>query len=219
MIYLDESGQIVRVPGRTDRSLHRRMRDRSHLLTALDDMMQGKVRLRNFRDRKEIKDIELQQFRPGVPKTVSDLPYQWRTVAEILQKWSETVRQNGGGFLVFSHLAYYCVREGGLFADTRKHPWGFMFDEIPERRYLPFLGKQFGFSYFDTFAHAREQRIETDRFYVHPRYTYLNSEGAAWHAGVLADAIGAGGYLDISPEVSAAASVDAPILCAGDRQK
>lgn len=189
MIFVDEDGSCIREKGRTDRSLHKWLIDRSHLYTVIDDWRQGQVRLRQFKDRKEIKDIERRKLRLDVPVDISDLPYQWQVVATLLGSWSEQLRKTNTPFLIMSHLAYYCTRDGSLFSDRETHPWGFAFDEIPERRYLSFLSRKLGFTYLDSFAKARDERTETEKLYVHPRYAYLNEHGTEWHAQYLADVI------------------------------
>lgn len=189
MIYLNEENQVVHIEGTTGSSLYKKLRDRSHLLTAIDDISQGKIRLRKFHDRKEIKDIELQHFKPGAPKTLNDLPYQWQTIAKLLKMWSSAVKNNNGKFIVFSHLAYYCIKDNGLFSDERKHQWGFLFEEIPERRYMPFIANREHFEYFDTFKYARAAKVDLDAMSIHPRYAYLNADGADFHAKGLCEAI------------------------------
>jgi hypothetical protein len=189
MIFLNEEGDCVREAGRTDRSFHRHLLNWSHIYTALDDWRQGQVELRQFKDRKEIKDIERRQFRSGSPDELSELPYQWQVVAALLKEWSTRLKALNTPFIVMSHLAYYCTRGGALFDEHADHPWGFAFEEIPERRYLSFLAERLGFTYVDSFSRARQERCETDTFYVHPRYAYLNEAGTDWHAAILSEAI------------------------------
>ncbi|MGE4279600.1 MAG: hypothetical protein AB7G62_08435 [Magnetospirillum sp.] len=196
MVFLDEDGTIRRQSGRTERSLHRWLLDRSHLYTWGDDLRQGPVRLRQWRDRVEIKDIEVRSLRDGVLGDVADLPYQWRIVARLLERWKAAAHAAGGRFVVAPHLTYYNVRDGALHKAVPQHPWGFTFDNIPERRYAAFLSERLGFPFLDTYAQARESlRDDVERYYVHPRYTYMTAEGAGFIAGILVDQLEAAGVL------------------------
>lgn len=196
MVFLDEDGTIRRQPGRTERSVHRWLLDRSHLYTWLDDFRQGPVRLRHWRDRVEIKDMEVRSLRDGVLGHMADLPYQWRIVARLLDRWNAAVQAGGGRLVVAPHLTYYNVRGGALFKPVPQHPWGFTFDTIPERRYAGFLARHLGFAFLDTYAHARESlRDDVEHYYVHPRYTYMTAAGADFIAGVLGDQLAAAGIL------------------------
>jgi hypothetical protein len=188
MIFLNSRREIERIPGRTDRSLHRWLRDNLHLYCALNDFFQGPTRLRRFRDRVEIKDIEKREFTPGVSTSLDAMPYQWRITAAILARWAEAVREAGARFLIVSHLAFYHAGEERLYAGS-DHPWGFDYGEIPERRHLPLIARHLGVPYFDTYRYAREQNVDTGDFYIHPRYAYPTGAGAAFHAEVIVKAL------------------------------
>ena len=189
MIYLENDGTIARIEGKTDTSLHRWLRDRSHLYTLFDDIKQGPVRLRNLKDRKEIKDIELREKKSRLTQDFAGLPYQWQIVADLLRRWSEEVIAAGGKFVVAPHLAYYNVRNGALNKDTPQHPWGFTFETIPERYYLSHISGRLNFPYLDTYALARQYEFDADDFFVHPRYGYVNAEGAEFISKLLCNEI------------------------------
>ena len=187
LIYLDETGEICRIPGTTTRTLWGAATEWSHLATLIDDLIQGPVRLRKFQDRREIKDIELWKDLPERVTHLGQLPFQWRVIEKVLGLWAKTVSEHSGKFFVASTLAYYCTREGGLFSFEPKHPWGFSFDKIPERKYLEFIAGMHEFSYLDTYSEARNRGFPGDGFYVHPRYCYFNQKGADFAAAGIAN--------------------------------
>jgi hypothetical protein len=182
MIFLDENDQICKIPGQLKETFWGSLTKFSHLATSIDDLIQGPVRLRKFRDRKEIKDIELWRRLPEQVTCIEQLPFQWRLVEKILGLWAKEVALHGGKFFVASTLAYYCTRDGGLYSCQPNHPWGFSFDRIPERKYLEFISKLHNFSYLDTYLEARDRGFDGEGFYVHPRYCYFNERGAKFAA-------------------------------------
>ncbi|MBI5571095.1 MAG: hypothetical protein HY914_14215 [Desulfomonile tiedjei] len=188
MIFLNDRREIERIPGHTDRSFHRWLRDHLHTYCVLDDFLQGPVRLRRFRDRVEIKDIEKREFLPTSVHSLDAMPYQWRSTAAILAKWVEEVHRAGASFLIAPHLAFYHAGAGRLYSSS-DHPWGFNYEDIPERRYLPLIAETLGAFYCDTYRWAYEQRIDTTPFSIHPRYAYVTAHGAAAHAAALAEAL------------------------------
>lgn len=188
MIFLNSRWEVERIPGRTDPSLHRWLLDHLHLYCALEDLLLGPVRLRRFKDRAEIKDIEKREFVPNPVRSLDAMPYQWRATAAILAKWVEAVRRAGAQFLMVPHLAFYHAGVGRLYTGS-DHPWGFDFDNIPERRYLPLIARNLDVPYFDAYAFARERQADTGGFYLHPRYAYSTAAGAKFHAQVILEAL------------------------------
>lgn len=185
MAYVDADGNTVLKPGRTVVTVHSWLRDRSHLYCAFDDLIQGPTRLRKFRDRTEIKDIE--KWKPK-KKDDEGFPYQWRLCHQIFLDWANMVRAKGSAILIVPNLQYYHAGENWLIKGTQ-HEWGFNYADIPSRKYLAKLAADTGMSFFDIYRHVYENEIDTAGFYVHPRYAYYSPAGAEFHAAAIERAI------------------------------
>jgi hypothetical protein len=183
MAYVDADGNSVLIPGKTVATLHTKLRDRFHLYCALDDAIQGPTKLRKFRDRTEIKDIE--KWRR---KEDEGFPFQWRLCHRIFLEWAALVRAKGKAIVIVPNLQYYHAGENWLLTGTG-HEWGFDYADIPSRKYLRKLADDTGMAFFDIYKHVYENRIDTDGFYVHPRYAYYSPKGAAFHAEAIATAL------------------------------
>ncbi len=179
MIYLGPNDNTIIERGRTARTLHMWLRDCIHVYCALVDCFQGATRLRKFNDRTEIKDIE----KSTKTKSHGDkiLPYQWETCMHILREWSKLVSKKSSPMIIIPHMAYYNAGNNWLLTEN-KHPLGFKYNEIPCRRYLKYITKKINVEYFDTYQYAYENRVDTRKFYVHPRYAYYNPIGAEFQS-------------------------------------
>ncbi len=194
LIYLrgqrpDGAPDLVRLPGADAPSgAWQHLRDHSHLACALEDWWLGPTRLRRLRDRAEIKDLEHRTAEEACP-------FQWRVVGALLRAWNEAVRSAGARFAVSCQLGFY----NAPAVDTRwriRHPLGFAYDEIPERRHLRRLTRDLGIPFFDSYAYARDRAVDTTDHYLHPRYAYPSPAGADFHARVIAEGLRGLGWLD-----------------------
>lgn len=188
MIFLNDRWEIERIPGHTDRSLYRWLCNHLHIYSALEEVLLGPVRLREFRDRAEIKDIDKRPRGSGIPTPVDAMPYHWQVTATILGKWAEAARRSGSHFLIVPHLAFYHAGASQLNGGVR-HPYGLDYEEIPERRHLPGIARELDVVFFDTYRFAREKRVDTAGFYIHPRYAYATAKGAAFQAETIMQAL------------------------------
>ena len=66
---------------------------------------------------------------------------------------------------------------------------GFTYEEIPERRYMPFLAEKYSFDYFDTFQFIKNKGGQMDDMFIHPRYAYFNKKGAEYVADIIFQAL------------------------------
>lgn len=186
LIYFDADGSIKHIAGQDSRSLHRRVCDRVQLYDRLEEAIIGPFSLRRLSDRQEIKDLEKRELGIDV-QSVDRLPYHWRATAELIKRWAAAVKRNRSRFLIVPHLHYYYAGGGSVDA-TCDHPANFSYETIPERRFLPLIAAETELEYFDTYAYAKQKKIRTEDFYIHPRYAYASAAGAQFQAEVLAEA-------------------------------
>lgn len=177
MAFLNQEGKVELKQGKTIKTPHAWMRDHLHIYCALTDLFQGKTRLRKFKDRQEIKNIE----KCKAPGDEEALPYQWETCGRIFHEWAKLVQEKSVPMILVSNLQYYHAGNNWLLSGT-KHEWGFNYEDIPSRRYLRRITEGTGINFLDTYQYTYENRIDTTDFYTHPRYAYFNAKGAEFQA-------------------------------------
>ncbi|MDH5216081.1 MAG: hypothetical protein OEX19_00145 [Gammaproteobacteria bacterium] len=182
MIYVDEVGCIQYEKG-SDAGILYRVVNNSWILAKLEQIYFGNTRLRKYKDRKEIKTIDVDSDLEDVV-----FPYHWRITERILENWASTVRNKGAEFIVVPFLNYYHAGERRLYEEN-DHPFGINFEYIPERRFLPEISKRCGFQYFDSYRFAKENHIKLDRAYIHPRYAYPSLSGCETMAIIIQEAL------------------------------
>jgi hypothetical protein len=179
MIYLGPNDNTIIERGRTIRTPHTWLRDHIHVYCALVDYFQGVTRLRNFKDRTEIKNIEKSTKIKNYDE--KNVPYQWEICMQIFKEWSRLVSKKSSSMIIIPHMAYYNAGNNWLLTENN-HPLGFNYEEIPCRRYLKYITEKINVEYFDTYQYAYENRVDTRKFYVHPRYAYYNPIGAEFQS-------------------------------------
>jgi hypothetical protein len=184
MVFLNAQGEVNVERGITEKSLHNWLKNHLHLYCALDDLKQGAIRLRDFKDRVEIKDIEKWKQR----KEMGGLPFQWEICRAVFLEWEKMLSISNRPMVLVNNLQYYHAGNNWLQNGT-EHPWGFDYEDIPSRKYLSAIAEEMGVEFWDTYQHAFENKVDTSDFYIHPRYAYYSPSGAAYQATYIAQRI------------------------------
>lgn len=182
MAYLDANLSPVFLPGCTDRSFLAFLRNNFHIYQFLEDQFLGKLRLRRFKDRNEIKDIE----KWNNPSS-TDYPYQWKIFKDTLSSFARNKSKNVR-FMIVPNLQYYHAGNNWLQSST-VHPWGFNYSEIPSRLYLSQIAEKLDIEFCDIYKYAFENKIDTSSFYIHPRYAYYSAAGSNFHSDFIVNSI------------------------------
>jgi hypothetical protein len=83
--------------------------------------------------------------------------------------------------VIIPNLLYYHIGNDWLWAGS-KHELGFNYEDIPARKYLRLIAEENGISFFDTYQCIYENKIDTRKFFIHPRYGYYTAIGSGFQA-------------------------------------
>ena len=181
MCFLDSNNAIRLLKSSPETTLHSKLKNNFHIYQLIDDFVVGDIRLRKFKNKSEIKDIEKWKTVPN------ETPYQWIIFKAIMKDF---INQTPSSipFLIVPNLQYYNAGNNWLLSKS-PHPLGHNFEDIPSRKHLKKLAQNTKAKFCDIYSYVYKNKIDTSDFYIHPRYAYYSNKGASFHADYIIDSI------------------------------
>ena len=134
MCYLDSEYNIKLIKSTRDNSLFNKLKNSIHIFQLLDDLVVGDLKMRKYKNKSEIKDIEKWSI------SSINTPYHWMLFSSIMVKFINSIKPKVP-FMIIPNLQYYHAGNNWLITQT-SHSLGHKFEKIPSRKYLNELSQR-----------------------------------------------------------------------------